>query len=139
MEYKSIKHKIYKYATVHPYSHRLGFDCGKNTKTPFYELNGCMLHISRGYCWDGKSGPSIDNGNRVAGLVHDCLYQAIRDGSLSVDFKDASDRELQKLMKEEDTTSFGTFRAWYHYQGVRFFGASSCVPGSQSKNKMLHD
>ncbi len=39
-----------------------------------------VLHIRRGYAWDGTSGPVIDTPeNMRASLVHDALYQLMRN------------------------------------------------------------
>jgi hypothetical protein len=46
-------------------------------------VNG-WLTIKKGYAWDGPSGPAIDTKNFMRGsLVHDALYQLMRNGRLS--------------------------------------------------------
>lgn len=52
-----------------------------------------MLHIMRGYAWDGASGPAIDTENwRTASLLHDALYQLIREGYLQMADREAADQ-----------------------------------------------
>jgi hypothetical protein len=60
----------------------------------FVELSAAGVLITRrGYAWDGASGPAINTENwRTASLVHDGLYQLIREGVLTMDQrKDADD------------------------------------------------
>ena len=80
MKYKKIR--PYKYITLDPYT---WYDCrlyGKSASLPgIMSLNesGC-LQIAAGYAWDGASGPTIDTRNSmIASLVHDALYQLIRE------------------------------------------------------------
>jgi len=87
----------------------------------FVWLDHGLLTISEGYAWDGPSGPAIDTRTWMrASLVHDALYQLMREDHLP--------RELRKLVDDlmrahllEDGMS--RFRAWYSYRAVRFFGA----------------
>lgn len=45
------------------------------------------LHIYADYEWDGPSGPAIDTNSFMRGsLVHDLLYQLIREGHLGSGF-----------------------------------------------------
>jgi hypothetical protein len=93
---------------------------------PFLELfaNGKLV-ILRGYAWDGPSGPSFDTHNFMRGsLVHDALYQLMGRGNLSTGYKEKADRLLQQICIEDGMCSF---RAWYVYQAVRFFGSGTTV------------
>ena len=92
-----------------------------------------MLIINKGYAWDGPSGPTIDTFNFMRGsLVHDALYQLIRMELIDLSFKDHADRLLQKMCKKD---GMSPFRAWYVYLAVKWFGGSSCKPGSQEADK----
>lgn len=83
-----------------------------------------MLAIKEGYAWDGPSGPAFHTRDFMRGsLVHDALYQLMRDGHLDIRiWKEHADRLLQQICVED-----GMFRAraWWVYQAVRHFGASS--------------
>lgn len=87
------------------------------------------ITIRNGYAWDGPSGPTIDTLNFMRGsLVHDALYQLMREGELDARaWKDPADRLLQRMCKEDGMSSF---RAWGVYQGVRAFGR----PATSSRN-----
>lgn len=92
-----------------------------------------QLTIKMGYAWDGPSGPAIDTRNFMRGsLVHDALYQLLREGHLKGDAvrKDA-DRLLRKICKEDGMTSL---RAWWVYMGVRIGAGPAADP---SKDKPL--
>lgn len=79
-----------------------------------------QLAIFRGYAWDGPSGPTVDTDNFMRGsLVHDALYQAIREGHLPRSCRDDADRELQKICLEDGMSAA---RAYWVYVGVRFGG-----------------
>lgn len=87
------------------------------------------LLIMKGYAWDGPSGPTIDTANFMRGsLVHDVLYQMIRLGLLSTDYKDAADRLLQQMCIEDGMSKI---RAWYVYRGVKRFAESATKPSSE--------
>ncbi len=87
------------------------------------------LTIKEGYAWDGPSGPTIDTLNFMRGsLVHDALYQLMRERHLDHDtYREAADRLLEKLCKEDGMTSV---RAWWVYHGVRLGGDPSADPAS---------
>ncbi len=80
-----------------------------------------VIVIKRGYAWDGPSGPTIDTLNFMRGsLVHDALYQLMREGQLNKDIhRDLADRLLQQMCKDDGMSSI---RAWLIYQGVSKFG-----------------
>jgi hypothetical protein len=85
------------------------------------------LLIKAGYAWDGPSGPTVDTSNFMRGsLVHDALYQLMRDGILSpLLFREDADKLLRTLCLEDGMSSI---RAWWVYNGVRLGGESSTKP-----------
>jgi len=82
------------------------------------------LTIKAGYAWDGPSGPTFDTKSFMRGsLVHDALYQLMREGLLCKEFhRKISDLLLQVHCKEDGMSSI---RAWWVYFGVRLGGNSS--------------
>lgn len=70
------------------------------------------LEISDTYAWDGPSGPTIDTKNFMRGsLVHDTLYQLMREGGLDkATWRKAADEELVRLCREDGMTRI---RAWW--------------------------
>lgn len=79
------------------------------------------LSIRERYSWDGPSGPTIDTRNFMRGsLVHDALYQLIREGHLD---EAVYRRKADDILKEhclEDGMS--DFRAWYVHKAVYWLG-----------------
>jgi hypothetical protein len=85
------------------------------------------LTIAKGYAWDGPSGPTLDTVSFMRGsLVHDALYQLMRDGYLDrAKHREPADRLLQTLCKEDGMWSL---RAWWVYHGVRLFADPAADP-----------
>lgn len=83
------------------------------------------LTIKEGYAWDGPSGPAIDTKNFMRGsLVHDALYQLMREKLLDYGWRKEADRELVRLCKEDGMSSI---RAAWVYSGVRFGGGPAAT------------
>jgi len=83
-----------------------------------------LLEISKYYAWDGPSGLTIDTENFMEGsLVHDVLYQLMREKHLNYKWRKRSDQILREICRKN---GMGAFRAWYVYQSVRVF-AGSCA------------
>lgn len=115
--------KGYKYQLSADYFHRLSFQCPpKFIDTKYIKLNSeSSLLIADGYAWDGPSGPAIDTNNFMRGsLVHDALYQLIRNQYLDYDpYRKFADEELRKICLEDGMSKI---RAWWVYRAVRDFG-----------------
>jgi len=89
-----------------------------------------MISIVKGYAWDGPSGPAIDTASFMRGsMVHDALYQLMRDGYLEHSYRKQSDQLLQQICKED---GMWTLRAFWVYLGVRLFANPASKP-SHSK------
>ncbi len=87
---------------------------------------GGTLKINSGYAWDGPSGPTIDTPDFLIGsLVHDALYQLMRERKLPQSYRKIADQILKRICLEEGMPSW---RAFYVYYAVRLFGASSAKP-----------
>jgi hypothetical protein len=57
----------------------LTFDSPRNASKA---SSGCGQE-SKGYAWNGPSGPTLDTRNFMRGsLVHDALYQLMREGRM---------------------------------------------------------
>lgn len=88
------------------------------------------LTIRKSYAWDGPSGPTIDTPGFMRGsLVHDALYQLMRLEELDKDsYRDTADRLLQKMCRED---GMNPVRAWWVYQGVKYFGDPAADPAGR--------
>ncbi len=84
------------------------------------------LVIKKGYSWDGPSGPTIDTKNFMQGsLVHDALYQLMREGVIAQHQRKRADEILREICIADKMSKL---RAWYVYKAVRIGGASSAKP-----------
>ena len=115
----------YKYELACPVKVHLPRFVGCAFRSKFFKMdNKGNLEVLPGYAWDGPSGPTIDRKeNFLAGLVHDVLYQALRDRSLHPDQRNDSDKVLAELCIKG-----GMLKPWawaVYYPAVRIFGASS--------------
>lgn len=94
-----------------------------NISFDFIEICDGVLSIAPKYAWDGASGPTIDTKNVLRpSLVHDALYQLMREGILSVAYKKDADKIFYKLLKENKVWSVRA-RVWY--RAVRVGGPTS--------------
>lgn len=104
--------------------------------TPWYDLyeNGWLVIQDR-YAWDGPTDPGIDTKNfMIASLVHDVLYQAMREGHLPRTQRKAADKELRRICLEQGMSKF---RAWYAYHFVRIMGRRYSLPEKKPRGKVV--
>lgn len=88
------------------------------------------LTIRKRYSWDGPSGPTIDTKNFMRGsLVHDALYQLMREEVLPQGARKRADEILREICIED---RMSRIRAWWVYRGVRIGGAGAAKPDLRS-------
>ena len=124
--------KGYKYQLTKNHKHILKNDSlipTSNIETGFISLDTSgLLTIKAGYAWDGPSGPTIDTDNFMRGsLIHDCLYQLLREGCLPILAREAADCELRDICIEDGMSKL---RAWWVYTAVTKFARGSALPSS---------
>lgn len=86
------------------------------------------LVIRKGYAWDGATDPAIDTRQFMRGsLVHDALYQLMRETLLPLSCRDAADRVLRRMCQED---GMGSLRAWWVYRGLKVGGGPAADPRS---------
>jgi hypothetical protein len=129
------KIRRYKYQLMEPYQLKTGIK-GYQVDTPYLKLaEDGLLEISKGYAWDGPSGPTIDTLNFMRGsLVHDALYQLIRIQGIPPAYKEYADLLLKKNCLEDGMSKF---RASYVFHAVRLFGGPSAKPGSDKPDRII--
>lgn len=120
IKYKKIN---WKYLLIEPYYHEtgiIGYEYEIKSLSGGWvvvrmEIGGRLL-INKGYAWDGASGPTVDTLDTMRGsLVHDVLYQSVRDGHLPENYLDTADNIFHKILLEDGMSKF---RAWYYFHGV---------------------
>lgn len=123
----------YEYQLVEDYFCDVAIYPPKHIDTYFLRLStGGKLIIKAGYAWDGASGPTIDTKNTIRGsLVHDALYQLMREGHLSHEWRKQADKELYRILREDGMSAL---RAKLWYAGVRLGGG----PAVENNNPVLY-
>ncbi len=135
MERAQIRYRSgYKYQLVEQYTVRVSLTPGENIYTEFIDLSSSgELVIKQAYAWDGPSGPSIDSKNFMRGsLVHDALYQLMRQEPPDERWRNEADLELKRICRED---GMARFRAWYIYQAVCFGGGPAASPDSKKRTQ----
>ena len=85
-----------------------------------------LLAISKRYAWDGPSGPTIDTKIFICGsLVHDALYQLIREKKIDEHQRKRADEILREICLEDGMSKI---RAWWVFWGVYLFGSGAAKP-----------
>ena len=108
---------------------------GYSIKTDFATLNEAgLLHVFRGYAWDGPSGPMIDRPTNMRGsLPHDVLYQLMREGFLPISLRGKADDILLKCWLED---GMWPWLARLEVKFVRDLAMSAARPSSEHMPKM---
>ena len=111
----------YKYQNKEDYYHQLPLKPPHDIATKYIFLSAKgIIEIAEGYAWDGPSGPTFHTKSFMRGsLVHDALYQLMRDGHLPIGYRDAADKILKDICIEDGMPKF---RAWYIHLAVKTFG-----------------
>lgn len=121
--------KGYKYQTVEPYVYETGIelDAAVSTDGKWLQMTRTgRLTVKRGYAWDGPSGPTIDSLDFMRGsLVHDALYQLIREQKIPKRLRKLADELLRDICLEDGMSKL---RAEYVYTAVRAFGGQAIKP-----------
>ena len=116
------------------YAHETGItlDAAVASRHGWVKMNRSgRLTTKKGYAWDGPSGPAIDSKNFMRGsLVHDALYQLMRQRLLPQRARRRADQLLRDICRQ-DGMSKG--RADYVYHAVRVLGGSSARPPRKPK------
>jgi len=122
----------YKYQLVEDYVLDTGWKVISSIETKYISLDvEGVLIVKEGYAWDGPSGPTIDTKNFMRGsLVHDALYQLIREGHLVEGYRKFADRLLYAIIRED---GMNWIRAKFVYYAVRLFGKPAADPSNDKQ------
>lgn len=89
-----------------------------------------IMTISEGYMWDGATVAIDTEAFMRASLVHDALYQLIREGRLDKSYKGYADNLMHQICLED---GMSRIRAWYVYLGVKWGGGKSIKAKSKGE------
>lgn len=85
-----------------------------------------LLVIKAGYAWDGPSGPAVDTKNFMRpSLIHDALYESMRDGLLHRSRRKEVDMLLRENCREDGMSKL---RSNWVYWAVNNWAARSSTP-----------
>jgi len=93
-----------------------------------------QLFINKRYAWDGASGIPDNKNVMRASLVHDALYQLMREGLLDREFREAADDELRQICLEDGV---GKFSAWCIWKAVRLFAEKASLPEKKPRGQIV--
>jgi hypothetical protein len=123
------KRRKYKYTLSNDYSYQTDIKVPEDIDLGLLRLKASgLLHFNfkKGYAWDGASGPAFDTKNIMRGsLVHDALYQLMREEKIGQDQRLKADKILKEICLE---AGMSKLRAWWVFQGVRIFGVNGAKP-----------
>jgi hypothetical protein len=109
--------RLYKYKLQRPYDIRTPIQPPKRIAVPgdWVALDPVgHLFIRENYAWDGPSGPTIDTPDFMRGsLVHDALYQLMREELLDRSHRDAADRLLERICIEDGMRELKAARVYF--------------------------
>ena len=121
----------YKYQTTRDFSHQTeihGFEGGSRFLS--IQKDG-LIWIKEGYAWDGPSGPTFDTKDAMRGsLVHDALYQMMREKILPLSMRDRADALLKSICEED---GMGAIRSNIWWLGVRKFADKAAQVGKSEE------
>lgn len=93
--------------------------------------NNGTIEIANGYAWDGPSGPTIDTKDFMRGsLIHDSLYQLIREGYLGLAIRPIADQILRDVCRQD---GMSWLRSQIVYLAVKEWGTSSALPPAEKQ------
>ena len=121
------KRRKYKYTLFSDYEHCTTICPSYPIVTRFIDLDmSGVLTIKRNYAWDGASGPVFDTRRIMRGsLVHDALYQLMREEHLPQKARENADWLLREICIEDGMPKFN---ADLVYLAVDLFGKNYTKP-----------
>lgn len=128
------KLRKYKYQLTNDYKIDIAIkdhdvDTGFLKLTPSGELT-----INAKYAWDGPSGPTFDTKTFMRGsLVHDALYQLLRENHIASDYRKYADYLLKEICLEDKMSKI---RAWYVHWSLRLFGGPAAKSDKDKYKKV---
>ena len=123
----------YRYQLAEKYSCKTELSVQSHILTDFIGINLLgKITIEKYYCWDGPSGPAIDTKNFMRGsLVHDALYQLMRQGQLDpFHYRKPADELLRAICRED---GMSRIRSWWVYHSLRQFGYKAATRGNKKQ------
>lgn len=131
------------YRKLHGYKYELLLTVAIDTKIKGLEIdtkyiklwNDGRLFVKERYAWDGASGPTWDDKTNMRGsLIHDALYQLMREGMLGRKWRKYADELLRDICIQD---GMNKWRAGLWYWAVRTFGEKTSKPEASPRGKIV--
>ncbi|WP_157314695.1 hypothetical protein [Chitinibacter sp. GC72] len=130
----------YRYTLAKSCEFELGWQLPQPVESPFISLSrDGRLRLAERYAWDGASGPMPDLPSIMrASLLHDALYQLMREGHLDRQrFRRSADQLLLQACRAD---GMNVLLAYWVYACVRLFGERHARSNMKTlANPSLHD
>jgi hypothetical protein len=122
----------YKYQLAEDYTLPIPIDAERTVDTGLIRLDTYgILTIRKDYAWDGPSGPTFDSKCGMRGsLVHDALYQLMRQELIGLSHRPAADELFYKILLAD---GMWRIRAWFWRREVKKFAAYAALPENDKK------
>ena len=131
MKYRKLKDYDYDLAE----DEHIDIEIYEKARNDYIWLKDGHLVIMKHYAWDGASGPAIDDKtNMTASLVHDALYQLMREGLIARTHRKYADRLFRDICLKN---GMNKFRAWYYYRAVRMFSRDSSFARKHPRGEII--
>ena len=129
------KSKGYKYhVKIRPFIYELPYPFnGQMANLEYIILVNNKLFIKIGYHWDGASGWFDTQAIMRGALVHDALYQLMRQGEMTRTLRIEADRLLRDICIMDGMSRFMANRV---YNAVRLFGGRRSRNGVENYDKI---
>lgn len=113
----------YKYTLADSFPYETGIEVEFPSNTRYLEIDSAgHLLIKAGYAWDGATGfPDIKTIMKGS-LVHDALYQLLREGVLKPADRNRADRILEEICIESGMSRWLADKV---YRAVNLLGAKA--------------
>lgn len=121
----------YKHQLAESYQITISIRPRDSIKTDYIDLDTTgILTVKKAYAWDGPSGPVVDTPQNLrASLVHDALYQLMRNKKMSSrTHRKTADQLFLDMCKQDGVP---TRTANLYYMALRKFGK----PAAAAENK----
>ena len=110
-------------------SKKVGLGTSSQQDIVSYDPETDCVTVRAGYCWDGPSGPTIDDDRAMRpSLIHDAYYQLIRMGLLPEGARKHADEHYARELKYN---GYPKWRYLLHYKVLQMFGADAAKVGTE--------
>jgi len=126
--YTCIDHPQYKYKLVRLFTWT-NHDLLSNIEvtSPYIRIRKGKMTLKAGYAWDGVTAyhdrPSLMRGS----LIHDAMYQLLREGLLPPSSRKLADIIYRKVIVADGTSNL---LSWVMYTVLRFMGGKHAAPNT---------